>query len=75
MYCFASDEPVDVDELRERFRRVTDDEILAYGNATQYMCSPKANCGRTVWLVEPDVNPVQLRPYVASTAPTERIVE
>jgi len=30
--------------------------------------------GHTVWLVERDVNPVQLRPYVALTSAAEGIV-
>jgi len=46
MYRFATNSPVDLDELRERFQRMTDDQLLAFGKAARYMCTPKANLGR-----------------------------
>lgn len=46
MYRFATNSPVDVVELRERFRRMTDEQLLAFGKAARYMCTPKANLGQ-----------------------------
>jgi hypothetical protein len=46
MYRFATNSPIDVDELRERFRRITDEQLLAFGKAARYMCTPKANLGQ-----------------------------
>jgi hypothetical protein len=39
-------EAVDLDELRIRLRKMTDADLIAFGNAAQYMCSPKANLGK-----------------------------
>jgi hypothetical protein len=46
MYRFAAGGPMDVEELRDRIRRMTDDQLLTYGKAAAYMCTPKANLGR-----------------------------
>jgi hypothetical protein len=46
MYRFATDSPVDLDELRDRFRRMTDEQLREFGKAARYMCTPKANLGR-----------------------------
>jgi hypothetical protein len=45
MYRFAAAGPIDVEELRGRVRGMTDDQLLSYGKAAAYMCTPKANLG------------------------------
>jgi hypothetical protein len=37
---------VDLDELRARLRRMNDANLIAFGKAARYMCSPKANLGK-----------------------------
>lgn len=44
MYRCTQDE-IDLDDLRARLRKMTDDELLAFGKAARYMCSPGANFG------------------------------
>jgi hypothetical protein len=39
-------EAVDLDELRARLRKMTDAELIAFGKAARYMCSPAANLGK-----------------------------
>lgn len=46
MYRFATNSAVDVDVLRERLRRMTDEQLLGFGKAARYKCTPKANLGR-----------------------------
>ena len=46
MHRFARDVPADVEELRERFRRMSDEQLLRFGRAAQFMCSPGANGGK-----------------------------
>jgi hypothetical protein len=47
MYRFArADAEVDVEDLRRRLARMTDGELLNWGKAAAYMCSPKANMGK-----------------------------
>jgi hypothetical protein len=36
-------EAVDMDELRARLRKMTDADLIAFGKAARYMCSPAAN--------------------------------
>jgi hypothetical protein len=55
MYRFSVGGPIDVEELRERFRRMTDEQLLGYGKAAAYMRTPKANLGnppREVFLIK-----------------------
>jgi hypothetical protein len=40
MHPFALDVPVDLEELRERLRKMTDEQLLRFGRAAQSMCSP-----------------------------------
>ena len=40
-------EAVDLDELRIRLRKMTDADLIAFGNAAQYMCSPQSQPGET----------------------------
>ncbi len=37
---------VEVTELRERLHKMNDTELLAFGKAAKYMCSPRANLGK-----------------------------
>jgi hypothetical protein len=37
---------LNVEELRARLRKMTDEELLRYGKAGKYMCSPVANFGK-----------------------------
>jgi hypothetical protein len=46
MYRFATDAPIDVEEFRARLRKITDAELLRYGKAARYMCSPTAYFGK-----------------------------
>jgi hypothetical protein len=34
-----------VEELRKRLRKMTDNDLLLFGQAAKYMCSPEANYG------------------------------
>jgi hypothetical protein len=40
------DAGIDLDQLRQRLRRMSDDELLQFGKAAKYMCSPEANMGK-----------------------------
>lgn len=42
MYQLTSDQ-IDLDALRERLRKMSDVELLEFGKAARYMCSPAAN--------------------------------
>jgi hypothetical protein len=46
MYPFASDAAIDLDALRARLARMEDRELVAFGRAAAYMCSPEANLGK-----------------------------
>jgi hypothetical protein len=39
-------ESFDIEKLRERLRRMTDEELREFGKAAAYMVSPKANLGK-----------------------------
>jgi len=39
-------ESLDVEQLKERLRRMSDDELVRFGEAACYMCSPKANLNK-----------------------------
>lgn len=45
MYRFAAGGPIDVEEMRDRFRQMTDEQLLSYGKAAANMCTPLANFG------------------------------
>jgi hypothetical protein len=45
MYRFAAGGPMDVEEVRDRIRRMTDEQLFSYGKAAAYMRTPKANLG------------------------------
>ena len=48
--------PFNVDELRERLRKMSDAELRTFGQATQHMVSSKANLGQP----PPEVFAIQL---------------
>jgi hypothetical protein len=41
----ALEHDIDVDELRARLARMSDRELLEWGKAAAYMCTPYANLG------------------------------
>lgn len=36
---------LDLEQLRQRLRKMNDAELLRFGKAAKYMCSPEANLG------------------------------
>ena len=49
--------PLNVDELRERLRKMSDAELRTFGQAAQHMVTPKANPGEPppeVFVIQPD---------------------
>ena len=46
MYRFATDAPIDLEEFRARLQKMTDAQLLRYGKAARYMCSPTAYFGK-----------------------------
>ena len=46
MHRFALNVPVDVQELREQLRKMSDEELRRFGRAAQFMCSPGTNSGK-----------------------------
>jgi hypothetical protein len=44
----GQDDGFDLQALRERLRKMPDNELLLFGHAAKYMCLPKANHGKTV---------------------------
>jgi hypothetical protein len=43
---FAGEQPLEVEELRARLRRISDEELRALGETAQNRCSLEANEGR-----------------------------
>lgn len=44
-----------LDEIRARLRKMPDEELIKFGRAARYMCSPEANLGqppREVFVVQ-----------------------
>ncbi len=46
MYEFAGESEPDLEQLRKRLQRMSDQELKRFGSAARYMCSPKANAGK-----------------------------
>jgi hypothetical protein len=46
VYRFATDGTIDVEDLRERLRRMNDVELKQFGQAARFMCSKQANMGK-----------------------------
>ena len=38
--------PLDVEEVRDRIRKMTDEQLLRCGVVAKYMCSPDAHLGK-----------------------------
>lgn len=46
MYPFTNDGASHLNDLRARLLKMTDAELLRFGKAARYMCSPAANLGK-----------------------------
>jgi hypothetical protein len=57
MYDLTGENGLDLEALRTRLRLMSDRELLWFGRAARYMCSPPANLGEA----PPQVFVVQLR--------------
>jgi len=40
------EQPIDLDELRQRLTRMSDAALRKFGEASRFMCSPGANLGK-----------------------------
>ena len=38
--------PIDIEQLRARLRKMSDAELLRFGNAAKFMCPAQANIGK-----------------------------
>ena len=43
----SGNDPIDVEELRARLRKMPDADLLRFGKAARNMCSPEANLGKS----------------------------
>jgi hypothetical protein len=68
MYEFADGQPLDLDKLRSRLAKMSDDELKKFGASARYMCSPKANLGKPPM----ESNVVQLRRSLMRDSPTRQ---
>ena len=41
-----ADEPFDLENVRKRLAKFTDAELMEYGKAARYMCTPEAHLGK-----------------------------
>jgi hypothetical protein len=46
MYDLAGENELDLEALRARLQLMSERELLWFGRAVQYMCSPAANLGK-----------------------------
>lgn len=46
MYDFTKEGAPDLDQLRARLQKMTEDQLVRFGRDARYMCSPKANMGK-----------------------------
>jgi hypothetical protein len=46
MYDLAGEREFDLEILRTRLQRMSDEELLRFGRSARYMCSPEANLGK-----------------------------
>ena len=46
MYDFAKDAHPDLEQIRARLQKLTDEQLINFGQSARYMCSPKANMGK-----------------------------
>jgi hypothetical protein len=42
----AGNAPINIDQVRERLRKMTNAQLLEFGKAARYMCSREANIGK-----------------------------
>jgi hypothetical protein len=42
MYRFARNEGIDLEELRARLRKMSDEELIRFGKAARFMCRDKS---------------------------------
>jgi hypothetical protein len=42
-YGFAKGTPIDLGKLRERLRKMSNDEVRKFGKTAAFMCTPKVN--------------------------------
>ena len=42
----AADAGIDLEQLRSRLSRMDDSELLRFGRAARFICSPEANIGK-----------------------------
>jgi hypothetical protein len=45
-YDFAKNTPIDLDKLRDRLRKMSNEELRKFGKAAAFMCTPAANLGK-----------------------------
>jgi hypothetical protein len=58
---------IDVKEVRERLRKMSDGQLVEFGKAAAVMCSPKANFGRP----PREAFVIQLKESTRRMAPTD----
>jgi hypothetical protein len=46
MYDLAGENGLNLEALRARLQRMSDRDLLRFGRAARYMCSPPANLGK-----------------------------
>jgi hypothetical protein len=46
-YDFAKSTPIDLDKLRDRLRKMSNEELRKFGKAAAFMCTSEANLGKT----------------------------
>jgi len=46
MSHLAANSPLDLEQLRTRLERMTNAELLRFGQAARFMCTPQANIGK-----------------------------
>jgi hypothetical protein len=46
MYDLAGDNELELEALRARLQRMSDRELLRFGRAARYLCSPATNHGK-----------------------------
>ena len=47
MYDLAGEKGLDLEALRARLQRMSERELINFGRAARYMCSPAANHGKS----------------------------
>jgi hypothetical protein len=42
----STEQPIDLEQLRQRLAKMTDAALRRFGDASKFMCSPGANLGK-----------------------------